>query len=202
MYDSFMVYTHATDKNLLKFKPKKEETIKSAAGELSEDLAAWLTVDGTPIDFPVMQGRNNSEYLNKDPYGRYSLSGSVFLDSRNSRDFSDPYSLIYGHHMDGGAMFGALDSYLKKGYLENHRTGALVTQDGMHEIEFFAVTDAPGTEPAVFDPTLEEGPAGYVKEHAMYYTDGILKEGDRIIALSTCKYPDAVDRTIVFGVLK
>jgi SrtB family sortase len=64
------------------------------------DLVGFLTVEGTNIDYPVMQGIDNSHYLNTDPFGAYSLSGSIFLDSRSSPDFSDEYSVIYGHHMD------------------------------------------------------------------------------------------------------
>ncbi|MBR1845920.1 MAG: class B sortase, partial [Oscillospiraceae bacterium] len=63
-----------------------------------------------------MQGETNGKYLNTDPYGEYSLSGSIFLDSRNAGDFSDSYSLVYGHHMADGMMFGALDAFFDEGY--------------------------------------------------------------------------------------
>lgn len=43
-------------------------------------MVAWLTIDDTKIDYPVMQGKDNTEYLNKDPYGDYALAGSIFLD--------------------------------------------------------------------------------------------------------------------------
>ena len=79
-------------------------------------MVGWIVVDDTNIDYPVMQGYDNSQYLNLDPYGEYSLSGSIFLDSRNSSDFTDPYSIIYGHHMEYGKMFGAIDDYLDDQY--------------------------------------------------------------------------------------
>ena len=109
MYDAAMVYYNANDTSVLKYKP--DLTNPEVLKEISKDAIAWITVDDTKIDYPVMQGKNNNEYLNKDPFGKYSLSGSIFLDSRNSSDFSDPFSVLYGHHMDYGAMFGALDEF-------------------------------------------------------------------------------------------
>lgn len=55
-----------------------------------------------------MQGEDNMEYLNKDPYGDYSLSGSIYMDSRNTSDMSDDYLLLYGHHMENDYMFGSI----------------------------------------------------------------------------------------------
>ena len=105
MIDAYIVYVGANDSGIMKYKPESGNTEKLR--ELSENAVAWLTVDDTRIDYPVMQGENNTEYLNKAPNGEFSLSGSIFLDSRNDKTFSDPYSLIYGHHMEYGAMFGS-----------------------------------------------------------------------------------------------
>ena len=112
MIDAYMVYEGANDSSILKFKPATGST--EILRELSENAVAWLTVDDTRIDYPVMQGKTNGEYLNKDPYGNFSLSGSIFLDSRSSPNFSDEYAVIYGHHMDYGKMFGALDDFLNE----------------------------------------------------------------------------------------
>ena len=117
MIDAAMVYNGANDSGIMKYKPAAGNT--EELRELSDDAVAWITIDGTRIDYPVMQGKTNAEYLNKDPYGGFSLSGSIFLDNRNDKSFSDPYSLIYGHHMEYGAMFGALDEYKDKSYLRS-----------------------------------------------------------------------------------
>ena len=90
MIDAVMVYNGANDSEIMKYKPTAGNT--EELRELSEDAVAWLTVDDTRIDYPVMQGKTNAEYLNKDPYGEFSLSGSIFLDNRNDKTFSDPYS--------------------------------------------------------------------------------------------------------------
>ena len=126
MIDAYMVYAGANDSNIMKYKP--------AAG------------DTEMIDYPVMQGETNSEYLNKDPYGEFSLSGSIFLDSRNEKMFSDPYSLIYGHHMEYGAMFGSLDGYADREYFDAHKTGTLTVIKGAeYKITFFASCKAQAT---------------------------------------------------------
>ena len=85
--------------DLLKLKPTLDEDTGPSFEELlklNPDVCAWLTLDGTEVDYPILQGEDNYEYLNKNVYGEFALSGSLYLDSNNSRDFTDKYSLIYG----------------------------------------------------------------------------------------------------------
>ena len=202
LYDSALVYMDANDTSLLKYKPgyEKEEPEK----EIEGNMAAWITLDDTDIDYPVMQGDDNSEYLNKDPYGEYSLSGSIFLDSRNASDFSDSYSLIYGHHMEHGAMFGALDDFLDKDYFNAHRTGTLYVGDDVYRIQVFGVLECAATQEEIFAPTeipLEDT-AGYIAQKALYLDEKTWDKDRKILALSTCKYPDTADRTVVLTTIE
>lgn len=97
IYDTAYVFYHASAARVAYYRPGSEEAAEAAETKpLTEDYVAWLTLDDTNIDYPVMQGENNSKYLNMDPYGEYSLAGSIFLDSRNAGDFSDSYSLLTG----------------------------------------------------------------------------------------------------------
>ena len=201
MIDAVMVYYNASDQSVLKFKPKGKEDV-AVMRELSDDVTAWLTVDGTSIDYPVMQGKSNSEYLNKDPYGDYSLSGSIFLDSRCNGEFKDAYSLLYGHHMEYGAMFGALDEFIKPDYFKSHRTGKLITVSGEeYTITFFAALKAPADEDIIFDPptTTNEKLLDYLKKNAAIYEEPQGQE--QFIALSTCQSAENIDRMIVFGTM-
>lgn len=203
LYDSYLIYQKANDTSLLKYKHiygDGEEEDKRIQG----NMVAWLTLYDTDIDYPVMQGEDNTEYLSKDPYGDYSLSGSIFLDSRNAPDFSDDYSLIYGHHMDGGLMFGALDEYLDEEYFHTHRRGELLVDNIIYEIQIFAVAETEATNEMVFAPTETSltDTLSYVSKHAEFFDEQMLGDNDApILALSTCKYPDTADRTIVFGIL-
>lgn len=202
MYDSFLVYQAANDTGILKYKPGYEGTVPDKP--IKGNMVGWLTIDDTKIDYPIMQGEDNNEYLNKDPFGDYSLSGSIFLDSRNSSDFSDDYSLIYGHHMENDLMFGALGHYLKKGYLEKHNKGTIYVDDVPYRLTLFAVGESEATNEIIFAPTsVDAGTVcSYIRQNALYFDGSVkMQENDKIIALSTCKYPDTVERTLVFGYL-
>ncbi len=203
MYDAAMVYYNANDSSILKYKPDLDNP--EVLREISEDAIAWITVDGTRIDYPVMQGRDNHEYLNKNPFGRFALSGSIFLDSRNKSDFSDPYSMLYGHHMDYGAMFGALDEFKKKEFFDSHRTGQLITVGGKgYKIRFFAAAMAEATDQLVFRPNYTK-PDALIKElakSALFFEQPETKGDLQVIALSTCQSADTIDRMVVFGVMQ
>ena len=88
-----------------------EEAQKSLVEE-REDYRAWLRVEGTAIDYPVMQGVNDLYYAKHDVDKNISISGAIYMSTENAADFSDNYIVIYGHHMDNGAMFGDIDRYL------------------------------------------------------------------------------------------
>ena len=201
MYDTVLIYDLASGDDLSSFKPLVTDVENGGwdMSALSDDVVAWLTVDDTIIDYPVMQGRDNNEYLNKDPFGNYSLAGSIFLDARNAPDFSDPYSLIYGHHMEYGKMFGALDAFLEQAYFDAHRSATLTVSNIIYEIEFFACIEADASVDEIFAPTETEGTLSYVREHAHIFRE---PTGEKLIALSTCKFPQTTERIVVFGVLK
>ena len=203
VYDTYLMFQEATDDTILKFKPGYEGERIEDGREILSSMAAWITIDGTTIDYPVMQGKDNIEFLNKDPFGEFSLTGSIFLDSRNSNDFTDYYSLIYGHHMDEGAMFGALDDFIKQDYLLEHPTGTLVVGDLTYEIRLYASFYAQATEKAIFSPTeFDSEVQEFVMEHAEAVNSKYLPdEDDRLIALSTCRFPESAERTIVIGTL-
>lgn len=94
---------------------------------INPDIRAWLTVDGTSIDFPVLQGEDNFHYLNRDPYGNFAVAGSVFMDYRCDKDMEGNYLLMYAHHMGQGKMFGDLDQFEKAEFFKENTTGTLIT---------------------------------------------------------------------------
>ncbi len=198
LYDSWYVYSHASDRALMQYKPVVEGGQVAACRTLSDDMVAWLTVDDTDIDYPVMQGNDNYLYVNTDPYGEYSLSGSIFLDYRNSPDFTDEYSLIYGHHMDQGAMFGALDRFAEERYLDTHREGTLIVGTKLLRIHLYAYMDAQASDAEVFEPTEGYDTKAFVRNNAQIYRE---PEEGRLIALSTCSDSTTTSRVVVFGIL-
>lgn len=198
-YDNYYIFDHALDKSVLKYKPDPSNPEATADSPITKEMVGWITLDGTDIDYPVMQGENNAYFLNTDPFGGYSLTGSIFLDSRSSPDFSDDYSVIYGHHMDYGKMFGALDDYLNASYLEKHSSGTLMIGRNAEKVcglEVFASARASAREKIVFD--MQSDKIGdFIRDNASVLTDAE-PEGRRILCLSTCAEAGSVTRIVVF----
>lgn len=199
LYDSWYVFKNASDTDILKYKPVPG---KEAPQDypITDEMVAWITLTDTGIDYPVMQGEDNSRFLNINPYGEYSLSGSIFLDSRNTSDFSDNYSILYGHHMEYGVMFGALDEYLDETYLKNHSEGTLlIGRENVSEKRlkvFAAVKVNVFDNYELFDPDTEDIKS-LIKEKASVYDEAV-QPSDNILALSTCVEPVSEKRLLVF----
>lgn len=168
-------------------------------GYTMEQLGAvgWITIDHTDIDYPIMQGKTNTEYLNRNPLGEMSLSGSIFLDSASKSDFSDPYSIIYGHHMVQGKMFGALDAYHDRGYLNKHATGTLKTRKGKtYSLKIVSCISISGKNQTVFD--VQQNISDKKKE-LIRLSPELAENNKKILALSTCQDTETDERTVVFA---
>ena len=201
LLDNYRLHQQARDDTLLIYKPTLAENDTPTGSVTLENQVAWLCIDGSYIDFPVMQGKTNFEYLNKDPYGEYRLSGSIFLDSRNSSSLLDEFSMIYGHHMDHYSMFGSLDLFTLDAYFNTHKTGWLATRDAVYDLELFAAAWGEGDDWTIFNP---EGKTvndvlPYIQEHAVIYTQ--YTPGARILAMSTCAGATDSSRLIVFAMI-
>jgi sortase B len=99
---------------------------------------AWLKIDGTHIDYPVMQTDDNQWYLSHDYYGNSVASGAVFLDYRNAADFSDELSIIYGHRMNSDLMFSDVAKYCDADYFSAHIDGELITPEQSFRLRVLA----------------------------------------------------------------
>ncbi|MBR5425962.1 MAG: class B sortase [Clostridiales bacterium] len=195
LYDTWYVYDRASDTSYRKYKPNAEHAYSAEESPITSDMVGWITMDDTNIDYPVMQAQDNTTYLNKDPYGQFSLSGSIYLDCRNKGDFTDPYSVIYGHHMEYGKMFGALDDYLDKDYLKSHKKGELlVGRDGkvLYELEAFYAMAADAKDEFIFDPGKYEELYAFLKEKGADMSH-------RVLCLSTCAGDTTTTRIVVFA---
>jgi sortase B len=212
LWDTWMIYKDAgVASEILKYKPTgsaDEDAPNPTLSELQKinpDVVGWLTVDDTNIDYPVVQGETNMEYLNKDVEGIFSLSGSIFLDSRNTDDFSDFYSLIYGHHMDGDLMFGEIPKFTEQEYFEKHTTGTMFLPEHTRQIQWFACIQTNAYDKYLFHPssvydeeTMLELLA-YIREEAVQYRDIGVTASDQIIALSTCETATTDGRVLLIG---
>ena len=194
--DTIGIYADASPQRVAIYKPDKIDA--DALREISENCVAWIQIDGTSIDYPVLRAENNTKYLNKDPYGNYSLSGSIFMDYRNAPDFSDPYTVIYGHHMTGGLMFGALDAYTDESYMKEHSSGTLTVGDAEYALNVYAFFRCDAAHEEVFTPY-----DGLTPQRLQFFEDKAWHRngnpGEKMIALTTCKSPGATDRTVLLA---
>lgn len=212
LWDTWRIYHSARpDQDLMKLKPVKGEDTNPSLQDLQKinaDVCAWLTVDDTGIDYPVVRGKDDMEYINKDVYGDFALSGSIFLQSVNQPDFSDPYNLIYGHHMSNGAMFGDVVEFVDEEYFATHQTGTLYLPEKTCSITFFACVETDAMDSQIYGYISEPDVTGqmqqllqYVQEHAVQYRDIGVTSQDSVIALSTCAESATNGRVILFGKL-
>ena len=89
---------------------------------INEDVVAWLYIPDSIVDYPVLQGDTNTTYLHTSIYKEYLYVGTLFLDCKNKPDFTDDNSIIYGHNMNDGSMFGTMENlYLNdEDFYKNH----------------------------------------------------------------------------------
>ena len=212
LWDTWRIYHSALpDQDLMKLKPVKGEDTNPSLQDLQKinaDVCAWLTVDDTGIDYPVVRGKDDMEYINKDVYGDFALSGAIFLQSANQPDFSDPYNLIYGHHMSNGAMFGDVVEFADEEYFATHQTGTLYLPEKTCTITFFACVETDAMDSQIYGYIGEPDATGqmqqllqYVQEHAVQYRDIGVTPQDSVIALSTCAESATNGRVVLFGKL-
>ena len=217
LWDNYRVYHEAEDvqADLLRLKPDinsdSQDSISESFEELraiNGDVCAWLTIDNTKIDYPVLQGEDNFSYINTNVYGEFSLSGSLFLDTRCSRGFSDMYSLIYGHHISNGNMFGDLDKFKEKDFFAKNKTGVLITPEKTYDLKIFAVLVVQDSNEIIFNPETNTEITGIldcVDTWSLFKDEKrteILKEkgnSAQILSMSTCSSEFTDARTVLLA---
>lgn len=202
LWDNFMIYRGTSlSSQITKYKPTSSNPTLSELQAINSDVCAWLTLDNTNIDYPVLHSADNIHYLNTDIYGKYSLGGSIFLDYRNSADFTDNYSLLYGHHMDGGAMFGDILKFENETYFKQHQTGALILNGKTFKLKVYAVLHEDAYQSPMFQ-NMEDAKnytqlIEYIKQHAIQYREIDTTPSCQILAMSTCASVTTNGRSIL-----
>ena len=158
LWDNYMINSGAfLTSDLLKYKPPENSDAEDNLSleelmALNPETRGWLTIDGTHIDYPVVQGEDDMKYVNTDIYGEFSLSGAIFLSCINSPDFSDHYNLMYGHHMDNGGMFGDVMEFVETDHFQSHETGTLYLPHKTYGITLFACIQADAYDRIIYTP--------------------------------------------------
>ena len=167
--------------------------------QTSPDVYAWIEIPGTDIAFPIVQHpKNNSYYLRKAINGAYDITGCIYTQNYNSKDFSDKNTVVYGHYMDDGTKFGPLLYYMDAEFFENHRRIDVYTEKEWFTYEIFAAVPFNTRHILKSYKGVEDTHRAFL-EDVLSVTDAraiIMKdveidpENDKILTLSTCLKTD------------
>lgn len=100
----------------------------------NKDIIGYIDYEEAGISYPIVKSSDNNDYLRKDIHGNFSIGGSIFLDCNSKEDFSSVNSVIYGHHMRDGSMFGKLEGYIQENGIESEKF-YIYTKDGRIEYD-------------------------------------------------------------------
>lgn len=160
---------------------------------VNEDVVGWIYVDALPdISYPIVKGKDNQTYLHQTYEKNYNFAGTIFVDYENSGDFSDCNTLVYGHNMKNGSMFGHLKKFREDDKLykqdkyfwiltpeRNYRYEIITAYTTSVNSDTYTLFKGPGEE---FEKYLET-----IKGYSEIQTDDTdLTIKDRIVTLSTC----------------
>lgn len=190
--------------------PEKEIDFEDLQVNTNEHIYAWVYIPDTKIDYPILQHPdNNLYYLERNLDGSKGYPGCIYTEDYNSKDFTDPNTVLYGHNMKNGTMFAGLHKYEDMQYLEEHPYVYVYTPDELLVYEIFAAYEYSNahlllnwdlTNEAFYKQYLEE-----IKEvRSMTYNyreDVEVTTEDKILTMSTCIANKPNNRYLVQGVL-
>lgn len=179
--------------------------------ETNSDLVGWIVIDGTDINYPVVQSKVYQEfYLDHNFDGEEDEAGSIFIDARNDVSLPDDNIIIYGHNMKNGSMFGTLQHYLDKDYYEEH---SIVSFDTLHKRHIYKIaavglskiSDESDDTFKYYDFLNAENKKSFnnyvknIQSLEAYETGVKLEYGDKLITLSTCNSVEEDGRLFIIA---
>lgn len=166
--------------------------------EQNSDIYAWILIPGTQVNDPILQSTEEEEdfYLMHNLDQSRGYPGCIYTQTRNSRDFTDRNTVIYGHNMKDGSMFASLHNYEEEGFLEEHPFVYIYTPESKLTYQIFAVYNAGNVnlldyygnfeDVTAYQQYLTEIQSQYGEDGACIDTSVAVDASDRIITLSTC----------------
>ena len=173
--------------------------------EKNIDYRGWIKIDNTNINYPILQGQDNEEYLYKDINNEYIVSGSIFMNYLNN-GFDDQNTVLFGHNMKNGTMFANLKKYKEEDFFYNNNYIEIELSNGQYlKYKVFSVyiTDINDnyTKTSFEDKVEYKEFLERIKNKSIYKSDISVNENDKIITLSTCSYEFDDARLVVTGKL-
>lgn len=172
---------------------------------INEDFVGWIYYEPLELSYPIVRGNDNEYYTHYTFENESNSSGAIFMDFLNRPDFQDFNTIIYGHNMRNGTMFGSLKKLLNdNSMIEENPYFYIFTEDRayMYEIASVYITNS---ESATYDLIeTEEDQSNYIeyiKGVSAWSWDKEIVPQDKIVTLSTCHGLHSTNRTVVHGVL-
>ena len=168
------------------------------------EMTAWIAFDTLDISYPVMHGEENTYYLTHTFSGKTNSSGSIFMEAGNSGDFTDFHTLLYGHNMKNGSMFGLLKKYSEEEFYQGNEFFTVYLEDRYYRYQIFSVHNVAVTDQVYtigFAPNQEfEDFVERLNRQAWYDTGITAGVNDKVVTLSTCSASDEI-RYVVHAVM-
>lgn len=176
----------------------------------NEDIYAWIVVPGTQVDYPVLQSETDNYYLEYNLDHTKGYPGCIYTNACNSKDFTEYNTILYGHNMKNGTMFGSLHSFDDETFFKEHDKIYVYTEDRRltytirETVKFtdvylpvsYPVNELTGRNDFLDDLSKYlDNSASHIRE------DVTVGEADRLITLSTCVSGERNRRYLVVGVL-
>lgn len=204
--DTHRMVSEADSTQYTMYRPTADSTLSfEDLQAINPDVIGWLTIDGTKIDYPLVQGEDNDVYVNTSVLGEFSLTGAIFLDSRNDPSFSDTLSIVYGHNMIDNEMFGGLELFKDPDYMDEHLTGTLYYNNEYYQLLIFSCFEGDGYDVSIYRPSLQPEEYGdwltYILEKTIARTQQLPDSGP-ILLMSTCTEGATDERTLVAAAIR
>lgn len=178
----------------------------AALRSINDEVIGWISIPDTQVNYPVVQAGDNEYYLNHTWKGEYNGVGAIFMEQHCAPDFSDFNTILYGHNMRNGSMFGELRHYGDPEFLKEHPSVYLADETGVYRYDVFAAHEV-GVRTITYGLSIEDEPL------RQEYIDFALSDSevdtgvqpttaDRMLVLSTCTGRGYSTRWVVQAVLK
>ena len=191
----------------------RKETVKTSKDErqidfdklkkTNSDIVGWVYAKGTTIDYPIVYGKDNEEYLHKDFNKKKNSSGTIFLDHNCNKEFASENNVIYGHHMKNGTMFADLLKFRESSFLKKHDTIILYTPKRTIHLKVISAYAAKPQNSIPVTFANDKQQQDYIKK-IRNMSEPVIKErktkGGRIYTFITCSYEKQDNRTYVHAV--
>lgn len=170
---------------------------------VNPDIVGWIYVDGEKgISYPVCRAEDNDYYLHRTFRKEQRYAGSIFMDYHNQGDWADPNTIVYGHNMRNGSMFGTLKFLYDQAKYDKDPYFWILTPQGNYRYHIYAIFRTK-VDSAVYTLYSQNGPEfldweKHIKEGSGVQNEVPLTEQDKTVVLSTCT-SDQSERCVVIG---